>query len=639
MKKQIALKLSAFVVSVLILLLIFNYFLQLSEVEHNTEASAQSTLDQIKDILTTNALDLDTLTTSLQDEYIIKAQMTAYILQNIDTSTTADYIDLATMLDIDEIHVFDTEGVIYEGTVPEYFGYSFTSGDQMQFFLPLLEDTNLTLCQDITPNTAESKPMMYIATWLPDTSAIVQIGIEPARILEEQSKNELSYIYASMPTDDHTVLLAVDAATNAISGSTEDIFLGTDLSDLGLTLTEELMTDAMFYATINGIDYLCIFSQYDETFLGVITEKAYITDSVFNSMIAISAYFTIVAVCLFFALLTIIDFTILQSIDLLIENVSKIAGGDLDTKVDIDSSKEFQKLSMHLNMMVSSLLNTTAQMSHVLDYVDARIAVYEYKNDMQRVFATRKLADLLNLSKNELDELLTDKTNFNHLLYKIKKNSTEIENVYLLGSDTYLQIETLSGKDGNYGVVVDVSETINQRKRLERERDYDVLTNLFNRRALLREVATLFKHPSILKESIIIALDMDNLKEINDTYGHDAGDSAIQYCAVLLRDIPVEHKLLCRLGGDEFVAILYGADDKETLLAHTMQLEIDFNHSHIGLDYGDAHIKMSAGYIFSSDYEYSYDNLIKCADVALYTAKRTGRSRFVEYKDSMNTQL
>ncbi|MCE2604307.1 hypothetical protein LH384_35025, partial [Pseudomonas aeruginosa] len=65
----------------------------------------------------------------------------------------------------------------------------------MKFFLPMLKDKSMQLCQEVTPNTAENKLMQYIAVWREDQKGIVQIGMEPIRLLEAMKKNELSHIF------------------------------------------------------------------------------------------------------------------------------------------------------------------------------------------------------------------------------------------------------------------------------------------------------------------------------------------------------------------------------------------------------------------------------------------------------------
>lgn len=630
MKAQISKMLSMFVVAVLVLLLVINYVLQIYDMKASQQETALSTISQIEDILTANEEDLENLTESLQSEYIIKAQMTAYIWDNTELSTAEEYQALADLIDVDEIHVFDTTGTIYTGSEPAYYGYDFNSGEQMEFFLPLLEDQNLTLCQDITPNTAEEKPMMYIATWNTDGTAIIQIGLEPERILEAQSKNELSYIFSSMPTTDGTMLFVVDVETGLIEGATDEEYLELTLASIGL---ESFNIDGdPFTATIDNVQSLCVFTCYDDdTYIGVTIDKSVLFQDVFYTMLAIAVYFTLAAVCLYITLIKIIDVTILQNFDLLLEKVDKIAGGDWDTKVDIHTSPEFRTLSRGLNSMVSSLLNTTAKMSHVLDYVDTKIAVFEYKKDMKRVFATRKLGELLQIDQEELDDLLEDKYAFSARLDQIRNYESTESQVYLVRSDQFVRIETFSNQDGEYGVLVDETESILEKKRLEYERDYDVLTEVYNRRAFFRNMDVLFDNPKKRKHAVIIALDMDNLKEINDTYGHDGGDQAIKLSAQLMREIPTENKIVSRVGGDEFMVVLYGEDSDQPLLQYVRNLREQFDLAHISMAYRSVPIKMSAGFLLCYDSDLSYPELSKKADHALYFAKSNGKNRFIQY--------
>ena len=91
---------------------------------------------------------------------------------------------LAEFLQVDEIHLFDANGTLYSGSHPEYTGLTMYSGDQISFFAPMLRDKGLALCQEIVPNTASNKPMIYAAVWREDGEGIVQVGLEPQRMLD-----------------------------------------------------------------------------------------------------------------------------------------------------------------------------------------------------------------------------------------------------------------------------------------------------------------------------------------------------------------------------------------------------------------------------------------------------------------------
>ena len=105
----------------------------------------------------------------------------------------------ADLILVDEIHLFDKNGYIYSGTLPKYYGFSFDSGEQMEYFKPMLTDKKLTMCQDVTPNTAEGKELMYAITWNEAGTRMIQIGIEPKRLLKELKQNEISAVVSDMP--------------------------------------------------------------------------------------------------------------------------------------------------------------------------------------------------------------------------------------------------------------------------------------------------------------------------------------------------------------------------------------------------------------------------------------------------------
>lgn len=117
---------------------------------------------------------------------------------------------IADLLQVDEFHLFDQSGLLYNGSQPKYFGYRFDSGEQMQAFLPMLNDKSMVIAQDVTPNTAEKKLMQYTAVWMENGENIVQIGIEPQRLLEAMRQTELSYIFSMVTPEEGTTIYVID---------------------------------------------------------------------------------------------------------------------------------------------------------------------------------------------------------------------------------------------------------------------------------------------------------------------------------------------------------------------------------------------------------------------------------------------
>ena len=125
--------------------------------------------------------------------------------------------------------MFDERGYIYSGSVPKYFGYNFYSGEQIGYFKPMLEDKSLTMCQDVTPNTSEAKEMMYAITWNKDGTKMIQVGIEPKRLLDEIKQNNISNIVSGMPVYKGMGIVAADVDTQIIEGATDSSEIGKNL--------------------------------------------------------------------------------------------------------------------------------------------------------------------------------------------------------------------------------------------------------------------------------------------------------------------------------------------------------------------------------------------------------------------------
>lgn len=155
-------------------------------------------------------------------------------------------------------------------------------------------------------------------------------------------------------------------------------------------------------------------------------------------------------------------------------------------------------------------------------------------------------------------------------------------------------------------------------KELIFDAEYDALTGILNRRAYNQ----ICKRCAEEKDKIaLILIDMDNFKNINDTYGHSGGDTALKELARHLRETFRSGDYVCRIGGDEFAVILRGIKEKadEAILRKIRCI----NEILAGID-GLRHVSVSAGAALS-DEGYTKE-LYEKADKALYYIKEHGRS-------------
>jgi diguanylate cyclase (GGDEF)-like protein len=126
----------------------------------------------------------------------------------------------------------------------------------------------------------------------------------------------------------------------------------------------------------------------------------------------------------------------------------------------------------------------------------------------------------------------------------------------------------------------------------------------------------------------MIMLDIDHFKEINDTYGHDAGDDALRCIARTLQDNIREVEIAVRLGGEEFGILLPNTKVTDAVvLAERLRTSIA-KESCILLDPGIS-ITASIGVVAYNCEMQDLDALMRVADAAMYMAKKQGRNRVV----------
>jgi diguanylate cyclase (GGDEF)-like protein len=185
----------------------------------------------------------------------------------------------------------------------------------------------------------------------------------------------------------------------------------------------------------------------------------------------------------------------------------------------------------------------------------------------------------------------------------------------------------------------EITERKELERRLEHLIDHDFLTGLFNRRrfeqALIQETKLQGRYGG---RGALLLLDLDHFKDINDRFGHKAGDDLLRAIAATLRARVRETDILARLGGDEFGIILPQADATQAQAVADAVLKALRQQKAI---LGDQQTAVSASVGVAMFENLNDVQVLACADLAMYEAKEAGRDGFSLYhplKDAM-TQM
>ena len=614
-----------FLVTVLLALILC---IQINNEQKQAYESATETFCQIEQLLKKNQEELDETRESYQQTCLHNAEAIAYLIKDNPSvlNSVEELKKIAAFMEVDEIHIFDTTGCIYAGTHPEYYGFTFDSGDQMRFFKPMLTDKSLRLVQDIAPNTAELKLMQYSALWSSDEKFIVQVGMEPVNVLKVTEKNQLSYLFSLFRVNPDANYYAVHKSSGQIVGSTDLSSVGKNLTEIGLNLDEIAAHKKGFHADVNGEKSYCVFEEAGENYIGRVLSCRDLYQRIPATMVALAVCLITIALILSYVVTRYMDRYVVEGIHSINAKLHSISQGNLDETVDMQSSVELSELSRYINRMKKSILDNNRKMSYVLGKTNMYIGVYEYNRHMKRVRITEHVPKILALEPGEAERLSADYEVFREFISGLRENPVADETCVFSCRNRYVKLEEISDDTEIFGVVIDVTEEMEKRRKIEAERDFDPLTGLYNRRGMERKLSALFDKPETLGHSAVVMADADNLKIINDTYGHDAGDVYLREIAGLFRDFGPKDCVSARLGGDEFLLFLYHYGSEQEL-TDTVALLADLQeHSSASLnDRLQVPLRFSFGCCLtgqSSDYE----ALVKTADEKMYANKRERKS-------------
>lgn len=187
----------------------------------------------------------------------------------------------------------------------------------------------------------------------------------------------------------------------------------------------------------------------------------------------------------------------------------------------------------------------------------------------------------------------------------------------------------VAGEEAVLWVASNITERHELETRLRHNCDTDELTGLYNRRRLMQ---ALNEHFADFQRSAIpcslLLFDIDHFKHINDDYGHQQGDQALQLAATLCRQQLRPADICARLGGDEFV-VLMGNTPPDLAMAVAERVRIQLAkglNAQLSLGQGGS---ISGGLTAFGSGDSCSETVLKRADDALYEAKRTGRNRIV----------
>ncbi|MEA3369921.1 MAG: EAL domain-containing protein [Campylobacterota bacterium] len=333
-------------------------------------------------------------------------------------------------------------------------------------------------------------------------------------------------------------------------------------------------------------------------------------------------------------------------------------------KVEESNIYEFEKLSQTVNLMIDSVKNYRKREKEniialkmererfQLAIDGSQDGLWDWDPRTDEVFFSSQWKRMIGFEDHEITNKLSEWSDRVHpedidsAMESVKKHLDGKTDVYEHrhrmrckdGSWKWIldRGKALFNKDGKalrfVGFHSDITEQVEHQKALEHSAKHDSLTHLPNRFLFNELIQTMLSHTIRNKKSLaIIYIDLDGFKEVNDTYGHKAGDVVLTEVSQRMKDLLRQEDVISRLGGDEFVVAIGDITKNEDIipllkrLLEVLSEPISFNDDSIKYLQVSASIGVS---IYPQEIELGPEALLRQADQAMYEAKNAGKNQY-----------
>ena len=655
-------------ISALVMLAMILAF-QLKREQRTAYQDARRTFLQMEQVLAENQDELVKIKKEYAQSCLHRAETVSRIIEgNPDVLKSLEELKkIAFEAEVDEIHIFDRNGKIFSGTMPQYYGYTVDSGEQMSFFKPMLADKTLKLVQDITENTAEGKLMQYSAVWSAGGEFLIQVGMSPVNVIKVTEKNELSYIFSLFRVNPNVSYYAIDAEGGIIEGSNNLEMVGKNCSDVGFRFDDIKNREGGFFSEIKGQNSFCVFQNIDSNYIGRVVSIDYLYRNVPVIMLLIAICLMVASFILVASVTKYMDKYVVDKIHQVIQKLELIADGNLEERLDVRSSLEFQELSVYINNMVQSLLKLNDMEYQVNETLRIALRASDPEKSLNiileclgrslggkraYIFEKNKLGGDDNTYEWAADGVMPEIGELQNLppeicegwYHRFSENKCVMfGNIEDMKESDPLQYENLKSQDivsivtvplhddgaviGFYGVdnppVDTLDHTTNMLRimghfiesllrvrnlvsNLKQMSYLDQLTQIGNRHALWEYVDNMKPNASIG----IIYCDITGLKRVNDNEGHEAGDRLILASCECMKRALGGYSLF-RLGGDELLAVRGGIIEEE-LREGVKKLKDSMG------EYG---VVLALGAVWKQDGSEGINNIMTEAETLMYKDK------------------
>lgn len=313
-----------------------------------------------------------------------------------------------------------------------------------------------------------------------------------------------------------------------------------------------------------------------------------------------------------------INRNIILRIGKIVREINDVKTGIID-EISSDGNDEIGKLSSEINGYIQTIKRNLREIEGsrkiyetIAEKSEAIIMLFNIKEEL--IFTNTKAKEIMkdeNLSKNLLSHLKE--------IVTINEGEKTFLSDFRLSLDFYISAWIIPvGEDKFLFMAHDISSIKKEKEKLFELASKDSLTSLYNRTYFEASLRKILNSNGQQEQYYLVFIDLDNLKDINDRFGHISGDASIKAVAKSIIKSIGEMDLAARWGGDEFVVIVKGGENRATYVAESIQKNLNNTENEFLHEFKPT---VSIG-ITKIEKSRNLESIVREADKSAYDAKR-----------------
>ncbi|MDD3429781.1 MAG: GGDEF and EAL domain-containing protein [Oscillospiraceae bacterium] len=423
----------------------------------------------------------------------------------------------------------------------------------------------------------------------------------------------------------------------------------TDYSSISLTRREEDIYEltpvkavaAPLWASVQNYQLYSSNSPYAEdnwVLMGAINKNKLLEFS--HSLVKLLIALTVIVIVTGLGIAILTSKILVQPV---IELVQELRQSNPNSKIRLKKTgiEEIDKLTHAIETMSESVAESASKISQIVELTGTSFGVFEMNREKNTVFCSEGLLQLLGwedvvlknscmpvlLFEKKIDSLSVYYYDYTSHIYRLPHKQTGFR---------WIRINTTQTSDVYIGTVTDISREMNEKLKMEYDNSYDSLTDVMNRRAFKENLEELFEKPQHLGVACMVMWDLDNLKYVNDNFGHVYGDQYICALANCLKEFIYYNGFVCRRSGDEFLTFLYGYSTKEEVEVVLDTVWQRICQATVALpDNTKLKVRVSAGVAWYPQDTQNLADLQRYADFAMYDGKHNKKGVLMYFNQEL----